>query len=130
MRHQFQIMVKLGKLARLDLGNLPTGLQLFSHYLHLQSEKVTSGEWKSNVSQLIVAREVATDLSVQWKKTKIPHSENKIALERQVLRLVQKCRLMTKTPLERRGAKCGQEIGQLFDIALFQHEDMGGCNCE
>ena len=61
MGHLFQRM-ELGKAERLDQSNLPTSLLLFNHYLHLRSEKVSSGEWKSNVPKQTVAKEVVKDL--------------------------------------------------------------------
>ena len=52
--------------ARMDPCNLPTCQQVFSHYLYLRSAKIGTGEWKINVPQLTVVREVITDLLAQW----------------------------------------------------------------
>ena len=123
-------MTDLGQAERLDPGNLPTSLQLFSYYLHLRSVKVSSGEWKSNVPKLTVVKEVVKDMMSQWDKTAIPHLMKNRTQERKLLKIVEKCGLMVKTPVERRGGNFGKELDQLFDIALCQHEDMGSCSCD
>ena len=68
--------MELGAPARMDPGNLPTCQQVFSHYLYLRSEKIGTGEWKINVPQLTVVREVMNDVLAQWGKTPIPHEKN------------------------------------------------------
>ena len=123
MGHLFQRM-EVGQAERLDQSNLPTILQLFNHYLHLRSEKVSSGEWKSNVPKLTVVKEVVKDLLGQWSKTAIPHTKNNNTLEKKVVKLVEKSKVVVKTPVERRGADFGREYEQLFDISLCQHKDM------
>ena len=59
---------------KLDLSNLPTGSQVFSHYLYLREKKVGEGEWKANVSLSEAAELVAGDVEAQWDRTPIPHT--------------------------------------------------------
>ena len=126
----FQTM-ELGKPARLsDQGNLPSSLQLYSHYILLRSEKVKSGEWKPNVSMSTVVKSVTSDLLAQWDKTDIPHNKDARQVEKRVARQVQRCQLMLKTEVKERGPEFGQELELLFDLSLCQHEDQSGCSCD
>ena len=123
--------MELGKPARLsDQGNLPTSVQVYSHYLLLRSEKVKSGEWKPNVSMSTVVKEVASDLLAQWDKTAIPHNKDARQVEKRVGRLVQRCQMMSKIKMEKRSPELGQDLGRLLDLSLCQHEDLDGCSCD
>ena len=124
--------MELGTPARMDPGNLPTCQQVFSHYLYLRSENIGTGEWKINVPQLTVVREVMNDVLAQWGKTPIPHEKNEKyrLLEKKITNIVKKCQQMMKKPVERRGTGYGQELNQLFDISLCNHKDFQDCNCD
>ena len=51
---------------------LPTELQVYQHFLHLEEEKMKSREWKKNTPLATKARSVAVCISDQWDKTTIP----------------------------------------------------------
>ena len=69
----FQKMQKLWEAAKLGQGNLPTGLDIFAHYLYLRTEKCEKGEWNKNISLFEAAKVVTSDVISQWNKTNIPH---------------------------------------------------------
>ena len=115
-------MLKLGKAARLDEDNLPTNLQVFSHYLYLRIEKIQSGEWSPNVTLAEVAKAVASDVAAQW-----PHTLHGKDGVRKVTMLLEKYKAMNKLPVGRRGIGFGQEFDTLFDVAVCSHKD--NCTC-
>ena len=122
--------MELGKTERLDeQGNLPSCLQVYSHYLYLRSENVKSEQWKCNVSQKTKVKAWARDLLVQWDKTHIPFNNNTYQVEKRISRIVQKCQFMSKKPSVRRKQRLGQELGTLFDLSLCQHEGVEICSC-
>ena len=121
--------MELGKAERLvDQGNLPSCLQIYSHYL--RSENVKTAQWKSNVQHMTVVKAVARDLLVQWEKTPIPFNNNTFQVEKRISRLVQKCQFMSKKPAGRREPGLGKELGKLFDLSLCQHVGVENCSCD
>ena len=47
-------MVNLGDEEKLDEGNLPVKSRLYAHYLYLRKKKIEAGEWKGNVSLILL----------------------------------------------------------------------------
>ena len=121
--------VKLGDVMPLDLGNLPTGLRVYAHYLHLRSENIKNSVWKPNVSLAEVAKVVTSDVAGQWDKTEIPHTLKGKDGVRKVLNLLKKCQALYKIPVRRRGTDLAQDLGGLFDVAACPHSNLEVCDC-
>ena len=121
-------IVKLGEAAKLGQGDLPTGLAIYAHYLHLRIEKRQSGEWKQNTSFGEAVRVVTCDVAAQWDKTGIPHILNSRDGRRKISIFLTKCHTLCKVPAERRAEGFGQEFNCLFDVAACPH--LESCNCD
>ena len=53
---------------------LPTELQVYQHFLHLEQVKMKSGEWTNYTPLTSKARSVAMSISSQWDKTNVKRS--------------------------------------------------------
>ena len=125
----FSDMLRLKDAVKLDLSNLPTGSQVFSHYLYLRKKKISEGEWKSNVSLYEAARCVKDDVQAQWDHTGIPHTLHGQPGVEKVKQLVLRCQALNKIPLHRRQEDFGKDVSSLFDVAVCQHKGAQNCSC-
>ena len=106
---------------------LPTELQVYQHFLHIDEEKNKSGEWKRGrcgTNLAAKAKCVALSVSEQWNKTTIPQedwSTRKSGLK--VERLIGSVRNFKKG----RGTDIQDQFGKLYDIAKCKCP--GQCLC-
>ena len=115
---------KLGDEKQLDQGNLPTGVGVFNHSLHIRAEKIKTGVWKSNVSMAEVAKVVTCNVTRQWDKTDITHTLKGKDGVRKVVTLLTKCKELKKEKWRVKGrskSNFGEEVKHLFYMSVCHH---------
>ena len=122
-------MWRIGKPVKLDPNCLPLKSNVFNHYLFKREQKITEGEWKSNVSLLDGAKAVQLDVEAQWEKTEIPHTLGGKQGVEKVKKVISQCKDLLKIQHSRRGPDFAAEMNSLFDVAACQHKDMLNCGC-
>ena len=122
-------MTSLGVPAKLGGDSLPTGSQIYNHFLHLIKDKCSKGEWRYNTPFSDKVSCVMHDVTEVWDKTSIPHVLHTREGERRITSLLSKCKTLTKVPLDRRDADFGAGLDQLFDAAVCQHAN-SECSCD
>ena len=121
---------RLGVAAQLALGDLPTGVAIYSHYLHLRKEKRETGVWKQNIPFDEVVDIVKHDVFLQWEKTGIPHTFYGREAKRKISNLIIKCQKLSKVPVGRRWEGFDRKLNSLFDVASCQHLENEHCTCD
>ena len=110
---------------------LPTELQVYQHFLHLEQHKMKSGEWTNHTPLTTKARSVALGISTQWNKTSIPHMDLSGKNTVRVERLITSVRNFQKNL--NLNLKRGKDVDiqvkfqKLFDIAKCKCA--GHCTC-
>ena len=120
---------KLGVPSKLAENCLPTGIDIYNHYLYLRQAKIESGEWLQNTPLNVCVRDVTSDVCEQWDKTEIPYKLVGREGERKIMRLISRVQSEHRVPLEKRGEKFGEEFRTLFDIAHCHHKPCETCSC-
>lgn len=120
-------MGTLGEPKELRDDVLPTGLEVYKHFLHLTNVKCASGAWKQRTDIHTKVSCLLGDISSLWNRTGIPHMLATREGERKVHSLVLQCRKLNKVALCKRGDTFGQDLYGLFDVALCLHP--GSCTC-
>ena len=108
---------------------LPTELDLYNHYLHLNNVKSASGDWKKCTLLCAKVKCVAEDLGEIWGRTGIPHCLNNREGERRIQNIILKCRKLNKVAMDRRGESFGKDLQALFDVSLCHHQVEESCTC-
>ena len=93
---------------------LPTVLQIYQPFLHLEKVNIKSGEWKRTGTTLNTkAQCVAQSICDHWDKTHIPHEDLSGEKAIQVERWITSVRNLKKG----RNVDIFEKFGKLFDIA-------------
>ena len=58
----------------LGLNVLPTRLEVYQHYLHLNKVKISSGEWKQNIPVKEKVKYLTNDIAKVWDMAGMPHN--------------------------------------------------------
>ena len=103
---------------------LPTELQVYQHFLHLEQVKMKSGEWTNYTPLTSKARSVAMSISSQWDKTSIPYMDLSGKNAVRVERLITSVRNYKK---KGKDVDLKVKFGTLFDIARCKCG--GHCTC-
>ena len=98
------------KVKPLPDGCLPTELQIYQHFLHLEKVKIESGEWNNYTSLITKAKLVSLGISEQWDKTSIPHEDWSGRKGKRVERLITSVRNFKKG----RNVDIYTKFGKLF----------------
>ena len=64
-------MLILNQPVKLREDVLPTELEIYKHYLYLNSEKLNTGEWTTNTPIADIVKLLMADVSALWSKTGI-----------------------------------------------------------
>ena len=122
-------MSTLADAVKLKDDILPTVLDIYQHYLYLNSIRGPGGDWKQNTSISEKVQCVLSDVAALWNRTAIPHDLAGRLGEKRIMNLVNKCRSMNKVAMERRGEDFGQDLNILFDVAICKHPNISSCTC-
>ena len=122
-------MVTFSDAVKLRGDVLPTELDIYKHYLYLNSLKLETGDWVTNTPLSKKVLHVMNDVAALWRRTGIPFDLDGFKGERRILNLVSKGRVLNKVPHDRRAEDFGKELNILFDVAPCKHPDDISCIC-
>ena len=122
-------MCSLGEPVQLREDILPTGQDIFNHFLNLNIIKCRSGEWKHNTLLSVKVESVLKDVAAVWDRTGISHSLAGKNGERKITSILTKAKKLNKVALDRRDGNYGKELKVLFDVAVCHHPEDETCTC-
>ena len=123
-------MTSVGVPEKLRGDCLPTVQEIYNHFLYLIIERSSTGEWKHNTPFDVKVTAVCSDVKTIWDKTPIPNVMHSREGERRIRNILNKCKELTKIPVDRRQAGFGEHLSKLFDASLCQHQEEDMCTCD
>ena len=121
-------MLIINQPVKLREDILPTELEIYKHYLYLNSEKLKTGEWTTNTPLAKKVKLLMADVSALWSKTGIPFLLVGFQGERRIMALITRCKKLNKVAIEKRGEMFAQDLNVLFDVASCKHEVICSCS--
>ena len=122
-------MGSFGEPTQLRDDVLPTELDVYHHYLHLNNVKYASGDWNQGTNLSVKVKCVSEDVGELWGRTGIPHFLNNREGERRIQNIIMKSRKLNKVSMDRRGESFGKDLKALFDATPCQHQVEETCTC-
>ena len=118
-------MLILNQPVKLKEDVLPTELEIYKHYLYLNTDKLKTGEWTTNTPLTKKVELLMSDVSALWYKTDLLAGSQGV---RRIMALITRCKKMNKVAMEKRGEMFAQDLNVLFDVAYCKHEEVI-CSC-